>query len=101
MIASPIPGFIFAGLFALFASVVKLELEYFMIFYATFFVGYSALAITRCYMNTPANVIPQVKMFCIGCLAVVIFAYGYFPAASHPADSWFSAAAGACYLADL
>jgi acyl-CoA thioesterase FadM len=49
-----------------------------MIFYATFFVGYSALAITRCYMNTPANVIPQVKMFCIGCLAVVIFAYGYF-----------------------
>ena len=78
VIASPIPVFIFAGLFALFASVVKLELEYFMIFYATFFVGYSALAITRCYMNTPANVIPQVKMFCIGCLAVVIFAYGYF-----------------------
>ena len=78
VIASPIPAFIFAGLFALFASVVKLELEYFMIFYATFFVGYSALAITRCYMNTPANVIPQVKMFCIGCLAVVIFAYGYF-----------------------
>lgn len=78
VIASPIPVFIFAGLFALFAAVVKLELEYFMIFYATFFVGYSALAITRCYMNTPANVIPQVKMFCIGCLAVVIFAYGYF-----------------------
>ena len=78
LIASPIPVFVFAGLFALFASVVKLELEYFMIFYATFFVGYSALAITRCYMNTPANVIPQVKMFCIGCLAVVIFAYGYF-----------------------
>ena len=101
VIASPIPVFIFAGLFALFASVVKLELEYFMIFYATFFVGYSALAITRCYMNTPANVIPQVKMFCIGCLAVVIFAYGYFPAPSDPADSGFAAAAGACYLADL
>ena len=32
VIASPIPVFIFAGLFALFASVVKLELEYFMIF---------------------------------------------------------------------
>ena len=46
VIASPIPVFIFAGLFALFSAVVKLELEYFMIFYATFFVGYSALAIT-------------------------------------------------------
>jgi acyl-CoA thioesterase FadM len=29
-------------------------------------------------VNTPANVIPQIKMFCIGSLAVIIFAYGYF-----------------------
>jgi acyl-CoA thioesterase FadM len=49
-----------------------------MIFFATFFVGYSALAIGRAFMNGPVNVIPQVKMFCIGSLAVVIFAYGYF-----------------------
>jgi len=48
-----------------------------MIFYATFFVGYSALAVARCYVNTPANRIPQVKMFCLGSLAVVIFAFGY------------------------
>jgi acyl-CoA thioesterase FadM len=49
-----------------------------MIFFATFFVGYSALAISRAFVNGPVNVIPQVKMFCIGSLAVVIFAYGYF-----------------------
>ena len=78
LLTSPIPVFLLAGVVALISAVVKLELEYFMIFYATFFVGYSALGIARCYMNTPANVIPQVKMFCIGCLAVVIFAYGYF-----------------------
>ena len=49
-----------------------------MIFYATFFVGYSTLAIARCYLVSRANAIPQIKMFCIGSLAVVIFSYGYF-----------------------
>jgi acyl-CoA thioesterase FadM len=78
LITSPIPIFIFAGVIALIAAVLRLELEYFMIFYATFFVGYSVLSIARCYVITPANAIPQVKMFCIGSLAVVIFAYGYF-----------------------
>lgn len=78
LITSPIPIFGVAGIVALLGVVLKLEIEYFMIFYATFFVGYSGLAIARCYVNTPANVIPQVKMFCIGSLAVVIFAYGYF-----------------------
>ncbi|MBN8710853.1 MAG: acyl-CoA thioesterase [Verrucomicrobia bacterium] len=78
LITSPIPIFIFAGVIALIAAVLKMELEYFMIFYATFFVGYSVLSIARCYVITPANAIPQVKMFCIGSLAVVIFAYGYF-----------------------
>ena len=78
LLTSPIPIFIFGGLFAMAAAVLKLELEFFMIFYATFFVGYSTLAIVRCYLVSPANAIPQVKMFCIGSLAVVIFSYGYF-----------------------
>ncbi|PWU07223.1 MAG: hypothetical protein C5B47_06500 [Verrucomicrobia bacterium] len=78
LLTSPIPIFVFAGLVALLASVLNLELEYFMIFYATFFVGYSGLSIIRCFMNSPANVIPQVKMFCVGSLAVVTCAYGYF-----------------------
>lgn len=78
LLISPIPVFILAGLIALAAAVLQLELEYFMIFYATFFVGYSALGIARCYVISPANAIPQVKMFCIGSLAVVICAFGYF-----------------------
>ncbi len=78
LLTSPIPSFILAGVIALLGAVAGLELEYFMIFYATFFVGYSALGIARCYLVSPANAIPQVKMFCIGSLAVVICAYGYF-----------------------
>jgi acyl-CoA thioesterase FadM len=77
LVTSPIPLFLFCGAVALAAAALGLELEYFMIFYATFFVGYSALAVARCYVNTPANRIPQVKMFCLGSLAVVIFAFGY------------------------
>lgn len=77
LVTSPIPLFVFCGAIALTGAALGLELEYFMIFYATFFVGYSALAIARCYVNTPANRIPQVKMFCLGSLAVVIFAFGY------------------------
>lgn len=78
LVTSPIPSIIFCGVVALIAAVVGLELEYFMIFYATFFVGYSALAIARCYLISPANAIPQIKMFSVGSLAVVILAYGYF-----------------------
>jgi len=78
LITSPIPIFAVAGIIALAGAFLRVEIEYFMIFYATFFVGYSALGIARCYVNTPANAIPQVKMFCTGSLAVVIFAYGYF-----------------------
>jgi Predicted thioesterase len=77
LVTSPIPIFLFCGLVALVGAAVGLELEYFMIFFATFFVGYSALGVARCYVNTPANRIPQIKMFCLGSLAVVIFAFGY------------------------
>ena len=77
LVTSPIPLFLFCGIIALVGAAVGLELEYFMIFFATFFVGYSALAVARCYVNTPANRIPQIKMFCLGSLAVVIFAFGY------------------------
>lgn len=78
LVTSPVPHFIFAGAFTLFAVVMKFELEYFMVFYATFFVGYSALAISRCFKPQSGSALPQIKMFCIGSLAVVVFAYGYF-----------------------
>jgi acyl-CoA thioesterase FadM len=78
LITSPITAFILCAVIAVTGAAIGIELEYFMIFFATFFVGYSALAIGRAFMNGPVNAIPQVKMFCIGSLAVVIFAYGYF-----------------------
>ncbi len=78
LVTSPIPLMVLCGLVGLAGSVAGLEIEYFMIFYATFFVGYSTLGIARCFTISPANLIPQVKMFSIGSLAVVIFAYGYF-----------------------
>jgi len=78
LITSPIPIMTFCGLLGLVGAIAGLELEYFMIFYATFFVGYATLSIVRCYLISPANAIPQVKMFSVGSLAVVIFAYGYF-----------------------
>ena len=78
LVTSPIPIMLVCGFLALTAAVLGLELEYFMIFFATFLVGYEALGIARCYIFSPANAIPQVKMFCIGSVAVVIFAFGYF-----------------------
>ncbi|HEY5793216.1 MAG TPA: thioesterase family protein [Chthoniobacterales bacterium] len=78
LLTSPIPVLAFCGVVALAGALLRLELEYFMIFYATFFVGYSVLAIVRSYQNRAVHAMPQIKMFCIGGLAVVIFAYGYF-----------------------
>jgi acyl-CoA thioesterase FadM len=78
LLTSPIPAYLLAGIVALVGVMLKFELEFFMIFYATFFVGYSILAIARCFIVSPANAIPQVKMFCIGSIAVLIFSFGYF-----------------------
>ena len=78
LVTSPIPPFVLCSIIAVIGAAVGIELEYFMIFFATFFVGYSVLAIGRAFMNGPVNVIPQIKMFCIGSVAVVIFAFGYF-----------------------
>ena len=78
LLTSPIPAYLLAGIVAVAGVMLNFELEFFMIFYATFCVGYSILAIARCYISSPANAIPQVKMFCIGSIAVVIFSFGYF-----------------------
>lgn len=78
LVTSPIPALVFCGIVALASAVLGLELEYFMIFFATFLVGYEALGIARCYVYSPANAIPQIKMFSLGAVAVVIFAFGYF-----------------------
>lgn len=59
------------------ASDLGLELEYFMIFFATFFVAYSTLGMLRTMRGKTDLSLPQVKLFCIGALSVVIFSFGY------------------------
>jgi acyl-CoA thioesterase FadM len=78
LFASPIPSFAFAGLCTLGAYFGRLELEYFMVFYATFFVGYAALAIARCFVPNSQNPLPQIRMFSMAATSVVIFSFGYF-----------------------
>jgi acyl-CoA thioesterase FadM len=78
IIASPIPTYIFAGFATIFAVLVKLEVEYFMVFYASFFGAYATLGIARCFVPNSQHALPQVKMFSIGSLSVVVFACGYF-----------------------
>ncbi len=77
LVTSPIPVFLLATVFALIALFFNLELEYFMIFYATFFVAYSALGMLRVIRGKSDLPLPQVKMFCVGVLSMVIFAFGY------------------------
>ena len=77
ILGSPIPTFLIVGLFAIVGLVAHLELEYFMVFYASFFVGYAALAIARCYVPNSQRPLPQIKMFSMACLSLAIFAFGY------------------------
>ena len=77
IIASPIPTFFVVALITLIGYFAKFELEYFMVFYASFFVGYAALAIARCFVPNSQQPLPQIRMFSMACLCLVIFAFGY------------------------
>ena len=99
LITSPIPTFIFAVLFTLVACILQLELEYFMVFYASFFVGYGVLGVARCFMPNSQNPLPQIRMFATGSLAVAIFAYGYFLV--HPGLMIFASLLPPLYVAWL
>jgi acyl-CoA thioesterase FadM len=77
ILGSPIPTFLIVGIISLAGLWMKFELEYFMVFYASFFVGYAALAIARCYVPNSQHPLPQIKMFSMASLSLVIFAFGY------------------------
>jgi acyl-CoA thioesterase FadM len=77
ILTSPIPTFFVVGLIALLGYFAKFELEYFMVFYASFFVGYAGLAIARCFVPNSQQPLPQIRMFSMACLCLVIFAAGY------------------------
>ncbi|MEI6605278.1 MAG: acyl-CoA thioesterase [Verrucomicrobiota bacterium] len=77
IIASPIPSFMLIGVVTLAGIWAKLELEYFMVAYASFFVGYAALAIARCFVPNSQQPLPQIRMFSMASMSIVIFAFGY------------------------
>jgi len=78
LVESPIPSFFLVGIIALIGLTAHLELEYFMVFYASFFVGYASLAIARCFVPNSQQALPQIRMFSLASISVVIFAFGYF-----------------------
>lgn len=77
LIASPIPTFLIIGAIALGGYFGEFEVEYFMVFYASFFVGYAALAVARCFVPNSQQPLPQIRMFSMACLCLVVFAFGY------------------------
>lgn len=77
LIASPIPTFLIIALVALCGYFGKFEVEYFMVFFASFFVGYAALSIARCFVPNSQQPLPQIRMFSMACLCLVVFAFGY------------------------
>ncbi len=77
ILGSPVPTFVVIGCITLIGILAKLQLEYFMVFYASFFVGYAALAIARCYVPNSQQPLPQIRMFMMSSVSLVIFAFGY------------------------
>jgi acyl-CoA thioesterase FadM len=82
ILGSPVPTFLVVGLITLIGIFGKLQLEYFMVFYASFFVGYAALAIARCFVPNSQHPLPQIRMFMMSSVSLVIFAFGYMSSQS-------------------
>ncbi len=77
LLDSPIPSFLLVGAITLAGLWARLDLEYFMVFYASFFVGYASLAIARCFVPNSQQPLPQIRMFSLASISLVIFAFGY------------------------
>lgn len=78
LLTSPIPLFVACGVTALVTIEANLELEYFMVFYATYFVTYAMILIIRSLNNpSPDTRLPKTKIFAISCLSLVLAGLGY------------------------
>ncbi len=80
LLDSPIPTFVVVALVTMVALAVRMDLEFFMVFYASFFVGYAGLAIARCFVPNSQQPLPQIRMFSLAAISVVLFAFGYITA---------------------
>ena len=78
LLTSPIPLFVAAAITALVAIEANLELEYFMVFYATYFVSYAIILIIKSLGKNPLEIhLAKTKIFAISCLSLVIAGLGY------------------------
>lgn len=78
VLTSPIPYLALSGIIALTAINANLELEYFMVFYATYFVGYAMVGIVKALSKgQPVFGFLKTKMFAVSCLSLVIAGFGY------------------------
>jgi acyl-CoA thioesterase FadM len=77
ILESPLPTFMVIALIALANLWARMELEYFMVFYASFFVGYAALAIARCFVPNSQQPLPHIRMFSVAGISLAIFSLGY------------------------
>lgn len=82
LLDSPIPTFLVVAAITLVGLWARLELEYFMVFFASFFVGYASLAIARCFVPNSQQPLPQIRMFSLASISLVVFAFGYFTGAN-------------------
>ena len=78
LLISPIPLFISCGVAALVANNINLELEYFMVFFATYFVVYAIIFIIKTLNGeAPKEHFTKTKIFAIGALSLGIAGLGY------------------------
>ena len=78
LLLSPIPLFISCGVTALVANNINLELEYFMVFFATYFVVYAIIFIIKTLNgDVPQEHFTKTKIFAIGALSLGIAGLGY------------------------
>jgi acyl-CoA thioesterase FadM len=78
-LSSPIPWLVLAAVVGVGCALLSFELEYFMIFYGTFFIGYAVLGLALCRPKQPLDgVLPGVPLFCLGLTALGLGGFGYF-----------------------
>ncbi|MEM9282235.1 MAG: acyl-CoA thioesterase [Verrucomicrobiota bacterium] len=77
LLTSPIPVFVLAGAVAAVCLTVRLEIEYFMVLYGSFFVAYSLLGLLRTLRGKTDPDLAQVTLFCIGTVSLAILSFGY------------------------
>lgn len=77
LLESPLPTFILAIIIALIFTQINLELEYFMGFYASFFITYAIIGFARFWRQDNTSVFPPLKVFGLSIISLALCTVGY------------------------